>query len=137
MKTKIETEFQVVKWNEKTWDGQEAHTVEGRKCTDTTAEYRYEGEMTGTSQVHYVMSYNEDGTGAFVGIEAFVGGVRGRSGSFVMRHEGTFDKEAVRTILQVVPHSGTGDLAGMTGAAEVEMKGHHPGYRFVLETDAV
>lgn len=40
----------------------------------------------------------------------------GREGSFLIRHETGFDAKGVSSKFEVVPGSGTGELAGITGS---------------------
>ncbi len=40
----------------------------------------------------------------------------GREGSFVIKHDTGFDPKGVSSRFSVVPGSGTGDLAGITGS---------------------
>ena len=64
MRLKATASFSIEAWDEKTWEGAEGHEVEGRKLTDAKVTYRYEGEMAGVSEVHYVMSYDDDKSGS-------------------------------------------------------------------------
>jgi len=66
------------------------------------------------------MAYGDDGSAAFVGLERVVGKIGDRSGTFVLQHTGTFDGKIAKADLSVVPGSGTGDLAGMTGRGSFE-----------------
>jgi len=62
------------------------------------------------------MCYREDRTADFVGLQRFVGRLGSRSGSFVMQTQGSFDGSQASGRLQVVPRSGTEELAGITGS---------------------
>jgi hypothetical protein len=62
------------------------------------------------------MCYREDKTADFVGLQRFVGRLGSRTGSFVMRTQGTFDGEKAAGELSVVAGSGTEELGGITGA---------------------
>jgi hypothetical protein len=46
------------------------------------------------------------------------GSLDGRSGSFVLQGDGTFDGTTARGRSNVVEGSGTGELSGLTGSAE-------------------
>ena len=61
------------------------------------------------------MCYREDKTAEFVGLQRFVGRLGGRSGSFVMQTQGSFDGTEAKGSLAVVERSGTEELAGITG----------------------
>jgi len=117
-------------WDEKTyWEGEG-----GRKLTHVDAGFTYEGDMRGEGIAVWLLSYNPDGTGGAPAVERFVGSVGGRTGSFVMQHSSEFDLKAVRDSFYIIPGSGAGELAGITGKAEIEMIGHGP-YDFTLNYD--
>jgi hypothetical protein len=55
------------------------------------------------------------------------GMLNGRKGSFVLQHSGTMARGAQKLTITVVPDSGTGDLAGLSGtmAIRIETGGKH------------
>ena len=55
------------------------------------------------------------GSGAYVAIERVTGTLHGRKGGFVFQHAGTMQGAAQQMTITVVPDSGVGDLAGITG----------------------
>ena len=62
----------------------------------------------------YVMTYL-DGGASFSGFEKVVGNLGGRTGTFVLRHTGSYNGEKATTECEVVPGSGTDELAGLSG----------------------
>jgi hypothetical protein len=69
--------------------------------------------------VEWLLCYRPDKTADFVGLQRISGRVGDRSGSFVLlQTAGTFDGDAARGELSVVPGSGTGDLRGLLGTGE-------------------
>ncbi|MEV7196004.1 DUF3224 domain-containing protein [Streptomyces sp. NPDC093510] len=73
-------------------------------------------EATGTS-CEYTIAYTSETVGAFVGYEFVDGKLDGRAGSFVIEQRGSFGADGtIRCSFTVLPGSGTGDLAGLTGA---------------------
>ena len=54
-------------------------------------------------------------SGAYVAIERVTGSLHGRTGSFVLQHVGTMTRGVPQLSISVVPDSGTGQLAGLTG----------------------
>ena len=56
-----------------------------------------------------------DGSAGYVAIERVSGALHGRKGSFVLQHSGTMTRGAAELVISVVPDSGTGELAGITG----------------------
>jgi hypothetical protein len=64
-----------------------------------------------------LMFYRPDGTASYVTLMQVEGTVDGRSGTFVLQGDGTFDGKSATGRSKVVPGSGTGDLADLTGTA--------------------
>jgi len=55
------------------------------------------------------------GFAGYVAIEVVTGVLQGKHGSFALQHLGTMDDKGPRMTVEVVPGSGTGDLAGISG----------------------
>ena len=109
-------EFEVESWDENpALDGNG-----GSKVTRASVTMAFEGDLEGEGEVEWLMSYDDGTTARFVGLERVVGKIGDRSGSFVLQHTGTFDGKIAKADLSVVPGSGTGDLAGMTGRGSFE-----------------
>ncbi len=53
--------------------------------------------------------------GTYVALERVVGTVDGRQGAFLLAHRGDINAEGYTLSITVVPGSGTGDLAGISG----------------------
>lgn len=104
-------------WDEKTWDGRPHQEVTGRKQTRATVTTEHSGDVRGTSTVEYLMSYG-DLTCQFIAMEKVDGELGGRTGSFLLRHVGRFQDGVVSGTFEVVPESGTGELAGLTGSGD-------------------
>lgn len=82
-----------------------------------TVEFRYEGELAGTSTCHLAMHYAAEHEGTAVGYERLeVRTGDGEEGTIVLRSACQFDGEGVDTTWTVVPGSGTGALAGFEGS---------------------
>jgi hypothetical protein len=77
---------------------------------------RFEGDLiaTGKGEMLTALTPVKDSAG-YVAIERVTGTLHGKSGSFVFQHSGTMDKGAQQLAISVVPGSGTGALAGITG----------------------
>ena len=56
-------------------------------------------------------------------IERVTGTLSGRKGSFVLQHSGTMTRGTQHLEISVVPDSGTGDLAGLTGTMSIRIEG--------------
>ena len=114
--------FTAKTWEESTYSEIDA----GRKLTRVQATFVYEGDIEGEGSVNYLMAYDPDGSGSFVGIEKIAGRVGDRSGSFVVQHTGTFDPQSVSTRWDFVPGLGSNGLEGLVGGGELKLIGHGP-----------
>ena len=85
-------------------------------------QYRGDLEATGTGEMLTAMT-EVQGSGVYVAVERVTGTIRGRSGSFVMRHSGTMNRGVQQLSITIVPDSGTGQLAGMTGQMAISVGG--------------
>src|SRR5579871_2547790 len=55
------------------------------------------------------------GSAGYVAIELVTGALKGRSGTFLLQHYGLMTRGAPEQIVTIIPDSGTGDLAGLSG----------------------
>jgi Protein of unknown function (DUF3224) len=77
-----------------------------------------------------VMYYRPDGTSSYVDVMQLTGTLDGRAGTFVLTGRGDYDgTTATASTSQVVPGSGTGDLAGISGTCASEST--HSDYPFM------
>lgn len=94
-----------------------------------TMEKRYEGEATGRSATLFTSAFDQAaGTGTYVAMESFEGSLHGREGAFNFVHSAaTTGTDRSAEFFAIVPSSGTGELAGITGAGgmAVEADGTH------------
>jgi uncharacterized protein DUF3224 len=71
------------------------------------------------------------GSGGHVAIEHVSGKLKGRNGSFILLHQGTMRRGAdFNIIITVVPDSGTGQLAGLTGKMAIIITDGKHSYEF-------
>ena len=93
---------------------------------------QFQGELEGSS-VGEMMSVEgaAEGSGAYVAIERITGSLKGRKGSFALVHNGTMRRGGdFDMMIRVVPDSGTGELAGLTGTMEIVIEGRDHFYHF-------
>ena len=64
------------------------------------------------------MSYADDGSATFVGLERIVGKVGSRKGTLVLQHVGSYADGTATAKLSVVKGSGSDDLEAATGDGE-------------------
>ena len=103
--------FQITGWEEKTYQ-----EIEGSaKLSNAKVTQSYSGAVEGSSSIEYLMCYSIHGTATFVGLERVSGTVDGKTGTFVLQHNGTFSDGKARSSWSIVPGSGTGDLASLRG----------------------
>src|SRR5262245_57977084 len=77
---------------------------------------RFRGDLEATGKGEMLTAMTEvQGSAAYVAVERVTGTLRDLSGSFVMQHSGTMNRGTQQLSLTVVPDSGTGQLAGITG----------------------
>ena len=114
--------FSIVGWDETPYGEPDG----GPRLSRATVRKTFEGSLKGESTAELLMCQanpEELNAGAgYVASEQFVGSLDGREGSFVMQHAGLIgaDREQ-QTFGHVVPGSGTGGLAGLTGSVEISV----------------
>ena len=92
---------------------------------------QYHGDLEGTGTGEMLTAGTPvKGSGAYVAIEKVTGTLQGRSGSFVLQHTGTMTNNLPQLSVTVVPDSGTGQLAGITGKMTINMAGGKHSYDF-------
>jgi Protein of unknown function (DUF3224) len=109
--TALNGEFAVTSWDEKPYAEREGE----RKLTRASVTQDVSGDIVGTGQVEWLMSYAEDGTAHFVGLQQFEGTIDGREGSVVFETIGDFDGNEATWTAKVVPGSGAAGWATMHG----------------------
>jgi hypothetical protein len=119
--------FDVTGWDQTRYEEEAAGPVLSR----VTIRKSYHGQLVGESTAELLMCQADpsdlsSGAG-YVASERVVGRLGGREGSFVMQHWGVSGSDAQRTAGHVVPGSGTGELAGLSGDVEiaVDAEGGH------------
>lgn len=98
------------------WDEAAQDEAPGEhKLTAVHARNRYSGDWEGEGVLHLLMVYVGDSAVHYTGLERVTGRLAGKRGSFVLRHDGIFEGGLAKTAWTVVPGSGTGELAGLSG----------------------
>lgn len=103
--------FEIANWDEKTYlelDG-------GGKLTEAKVTQKFTGDLVGEGSVIWLMAYTAKGTARFVGIQRIVATVEGKKGSFILETTGDFDGKVAEGDWTIIPESGGGDLAGISG----------------------
>jgi len=127
MTKQITVPFEITSWDQTAWsdeDGVQAARAEVAKS--------FAGDLTGTSSAQ-LLTVTVDGNGvAYSAHEVVTGSLEGRSGSFAMAH-GAMAGDSDFAPGRIVPGSGRGELAGITGT--VEFRHDEAGARLTLEYD--
>src|SRR3954465_4639550 len=111
-----EGQFELASWTEDTY----RELGNGGKLTRASVPQQFSGDVTGAGAVEWLMCYQADGTARFVGWQRVDGAVGGTEGSLVLESAGEFDGGQAVGEWTVVPGSGTGGLAGITGTGRFE-----------------
>ena len=83
---------------------------------------RFHGPLDAASVVHMLaVGTDVPGSAAYVAIERIAGTLDGRQGSFLTQHNGILDRGQPTLSLSVVPDSGAGELAGLTGRMAIDI----------------
>jgi hypothetical protein len=106
--------FSVKSWDESTYQ----ELDDNAKLTKATVSFALDGDLTAEATWDAVMCYRPDGTAVFTGMQRMAGQLAGRDGSFVLQADGEFADGEARSRWQIVPGSGTGELAGLTGSGK-------------------
>lgn len=117
------------------WDEEPYDEREGTKLARVRVAKTFRGDVEGVSTTDLLLAYGaEEGSAAYVGFERVVGSVHGRSGSFVLHHTATSSPDGRLATWSVVPDTGTGELLGLRGEAEISV-GPDGGHSFSLDYD--
>ena len=84
---------------------------------------QFHGDLEATSKGEMIGAMTEvKGSAGYVAMERVTGMLGGRSGTFVLQHSGTMAHGAQHMTITVVPDSGTGELAGISGSLTIIIK---------------
>lgn len=92
---------------------------------------QFHGDLEGTSKGQMLAAMTDvKGSAGYVAMERVSGTLKGRAGTFVLQHSGTMTRGAQQLIITVVPDSGTGQLAGLTGKMAIIIADGKHSYEF-------
>ena len=96
------------------------NTAEAGSLGRMSIDKQFHGDLDATSQGEMLSAMSAvEGSAGYVAIERVSGTLHGRSGSFVLQHNATMTRGTPYLNIIVVPDSGTGDLAGLTGSMNI------------------
>ena len=104
---------------------------EGVQLARLSIDKTFHGPLSATSHGEMLSAQTaSEGSAGYVAIEQVTGTLEGKQGSFVLQHFGIVRGDDYRLILEVIPDSGTGDLAGLRGTMRIDASGDHHRYEF-------
>ncbi len=92
-----------------------------------TIDKTFRGDLEGTSKGEMLSAVTGvQGSAGYVAIERVTGTLAGRSGTFVLQHNGVMNRGTPELRVIVVPDSATGELKGLAGSLSIKIeKGSH------------
>jgi hypothetical protein len=89
------------------------------------------GDLEGTSKGEMLGAGDPaKGTAGYVAIERITGTLHGHTGSFALQHNGSMNQGTFLLEVTVVPGSGTGELAGISGTMKIIITAGKHSYTF-------
>ena len=108
-------------------DDQAASAGLARLLIDKT----FHGDLAGTSKGQMLGAMTQvEGSAGYVAIERVEGTLGGRRGTFMLQHSGSMTRTQPSLTVTVVPDSGTGQLAGLSGTMAIIIEGKNHSYDF-------
>lgn len=103
----------------------------GRMLIDKQFHGELEASSKGQMLAHMTSTPSSAG---YVAMEKVTGTLQARKGSFVLQHSGTMNRGNASLILNVVPDSGSDDLAGLSGSMTITITDgkHYYGFEYSL-----
>ena len=85
-----------------------------------TIDKRYHGDLEAIAKGEMLAAQTEvKGSAGYVALERVSGKLKGRSGSFVLQHNGIMNRGTAELAVTVVPDSGAGELRGLSGKMRI------------------
>ena len=95
---------------------------------------QFTGDLAGSSKGQMLaISSAVEGSAGYVAMEQVTGTLQGKSGGFALQHFGTMTRGAPELNVMVVPDSGTGELAGLSGKMQIIIAEGKHSYEFEYE----
>jgi Flp pilus assembly protein TadG len=108
-------------------DDQAASAGLARMLLDKT----FHGDLDGTSKGQMLGAMTQvEGSAGYVAIERVEGTLAGRRGTFMLQHSGSMTRGQPNLTVTVVPDSGTGQLASLSGTMTIIIEGAKHLYEF-------
>ena len=121
----------IVKLAPMAFEGQPEGSPLGRMSIDK----QISGDLVATTTGQMLSAMGEvKGSAGYVAIERVQGSLHGRQGAFTLQHTGTMNRGAPGLSVTVVPDSGSGELAGLSGNFKIIIAEgmHHYEFMYAL-----
>jgi hypothetical protein len=107
------------------------NTDEGTKLARMSIDKQFHGALEATSKGEMLSAGTAvEGSAGYVAIERVEGTLDGRRGTFVLQHNATMARGVPALDISVVPDSGTGELAGLSGRMGIDIADGKHAYDF-------
>ena len=106
---------------------------EGPNLGRMSLDKQYHGDLDGPAKGEMITAAGiaVKESAAYSAVERVTGTLHGKKGSFALQHTGVMTRGTPSLNITVVPDSGTGELAGLTGKMDIIIEGKQHSY--VLE----
>jgi hypothetical protein len=92
---------------------------------------QFHGDLEGSSKGQMLAVQGDvKGSAGYVAMERVSGTLAGRNGTFALQHTGTMTRSTPELSVTVVPDSGTGELAGISGRMTINIADGKHSYEF-------
>jgi Protein of unknown function (DUF3224) len=137
--TRIQNEAAVITHARGTFDvkvmpAESEDKAEGNTLGRYSIDKQYHGDIEAAGKGEMLgANTSVKNSAGYVAMERVTGTLNGKTGSFVLQHTGTMSHGNQQLNITVVPDSGTGQLTGLTGKMNIEIKEGKHFYDFEYE----
>lgn len=108
-----------------------AHDHAGAPLGRLSIDKQFRGDLVGTSKGEMLTGGTDvKNSAGYVAIERVSGTLHGKTGTFILQHSGTMTRGEPSLTVTVIPDSGTGELAGLTGSMKIIIADGKHSYEF-------
>jgi hypothetical protein len=104
--------FQITDWQESVTTSFE----QGAKLSKALVSQSYSGDITGSSEVHYQLSYESTGNACFNGFEFITGSLGDTPCQLTLKHDGTFEKGIAKSQFVIISSATHPELLCLSGS---------------------
>ena len=96
------------------------NTDAGANLARMSIDKQFRGDLEATSRGEMLSAMGGvKGSAGYVAVERVTGTLHGRGGSFTLQHNATMTRGVAYLNIIIVPDSGSGELAGLTGSMKI------------------